>query len=243
MKSLGLEEPQRGTRLSESTTDIAMAARLASAEAIAAALTEAATSAAAGEVDGSEAGKSGPYLFIDYMGRAGSLGGILMVVCLFVAVAQAGITFLSATHNARTESPSEAQDESGETSESMDNTALDEDALFAKAAQAREEMRRQKMPRKYDRMQDEEEFESGDVIDNLNSILDDDDDDDDNDVAEDGNDDDADSEEGDHDDYYDDDSGGLEGAREVGFTAPPKGFKTEVCLCHLTNLDETYQDT
>lgn len=45
------------TKLSEMSIDIAKAARFASAEAIAAALTEAATAAAAGELDGSEAGK------------------------------------------------------------------------------------------------------------------------------------------------------------------------------------------
>ena len=45
------------TELPETSIDIAKAARFASAEAIAAALTEAATAAAAGELDGSEAGK------------------------------------------------------------------------------------------------------------------------------------------------------------------------------------------
>lgn len=62
-KSMKLEEQRSSqTRLSESSLDLAMAARLASAEALAAALTEAATSVAAGEVDGSEAGKVGSYL-------------------------------------------------------------------------------------------------------------------------------------------------------------------------------------
>lgn len=151
-----------------------------------------------------------------------------MAVCLFVTVAQAGISILSATHNANrasSDSPHEAQDQSGE---------LDEDSLFARAAEAREEMRRLKMPRKYPEIE-EEGLENGDIIDDFNSMANEDEDDDDaDDVADDGDDDDADVEEEDDDDYYDDDRGGFEGAREVGFTAPPKGFKAEVNLCHLT---------
>jgi hypothetical protein len=66
-----LEEQQRSqTKLSECTLDLAIAARLASAEAIATALTEAATSAAAGEVDGSEAGKAESHRIAYDMGLA-----------------------------------------------------------------------------------------------------------------------------------------------------------------------------
>jgi hypothetical protein len=147
-----------------------------------------------------------------------------MVIRLFVAVFQAGISILSATHNAspaRSDSPHEAQGQSDETLESMKNSALDEDELFARAAEAREEMRRLKMPRKYGEIKEEDGFENGDVMDDFKSMAD-------------GDDDDADAEEEDHDDYHDDDSGGFEGGCGVGFTAPPKGFTAEVNLCHLT---------
>lgn len=61
IQSMTLEDEERPkARLSGSSSDLAVAARLASAEAIASALTEAATSAANGELDGSEAGKTGP---------------------------------------------------------------------------------------------------------------------------------------------------------------------------------------
>jgi hypothetical protein len=61
MNSIKLEEEERPeARLSEASLDLAVAARLASAEAIASALTDAATSAANGELDASEAGKAGP---------------------------------------------------------------------------------------------------------------------------------------------------------------------------------------
>jgi len=166
----------------------------------------------------------------------GLLGGVLMAVRLCVTVFQAGISILSATHNAnpaRSDGPCEAQDQSGETLVSMKNSAFDEEELFARAAQAREEMRRLKMPRKYGEIKEEEGFENGDVLEGSNSMAnkdDADDDDDDEDVADDANDDDADDDAEEEDDYYDDDSGGFEGAREVGFTAPPKGFKAEVNL-------------
>lgn len=151
---------------------------------------------------------------------------------VFVAVSQAGITLLSATHNAKPVRSDSPEDQSGESLESMITSALDEDELFARAAQAREEMRRLKMPRKYGEIK-EEGYRDDDAIDDLNSMAngeEDDDatDDDDNDVAEDDDDADVEEEDDDDDDYYNDDSGGLEGAREVGFTAPPKGFKAEV---------------
>ncbi|KAG0624139.1 hypothetical protein M758_3G227100 [Ceratodon purpureus] len=187
------EEPRPEARLSVSGVDLAMAARLTSAEAIATALTQAATSAANGELDGSE------------------------------AVAQAGISILSATHNvssATSSSPHEAQVQSG---------AIDEDELFARASQAREEMRRLKMPRKYSKLQDEKDRdEDGDLVDDFDPVAIEDDDDSDDDDGDAGDaaldDDDVD------DDEYDDDSGGFEGAHEVGFTAPPKGFKAEVSM-------------
>uniref|UniRef100_A0A7I4DW90 RNA polymerase II subunit B1 CTD phosphatase RPAP2 homolog n=1 Tax=Physcomitrium patens TaxID=3218 RepID=A0A7I4DW90_PHYPA len=187
IKSMQLEEkelPQ--TKLVESNLDTVMAARLASAEAIANALTEAATSAATGEVDGSD------------------------------AVAQAGLSILSATHNAipaRAGSPHEAQDRSGEIPDSMKNCAVDEDELYERAVQAREEIRRLKMPRKHE-VESVEEHENDDLIDDL-------------DLEVDANfDDDGDADDDDDDDD-DDTSGGFEGASEVGFMAPPKGFKAE----------------
>ena len=143
-------------------------------------------------------------------------GEILMVVRLFVAVAQAGISILSGSHNATTTtsvSPDKAQVQSG---------AFDEDELFARAAQSREEMRRLKMPRKYSELQDENGG-YGDLIDDFNPVADEDDGDSHNDDAAA---DDAGVDDDDDDDY--DDSGGFEGAHEVGFTAPPKGFKAEV---------------
>lgn len=141
-----------------------------------------------------------------------------MVVRLFIAVAQAGLSILSATHNAipaRTGSPHEAQDRSGEIPDSMKNCAVDEDELYERAVQAREEIRRLKMPRKHE-VESVEEHENDDLIDDL-------------DLEVDANfDDDGDADDDDDDDDDDDTSGGFEGASEVGFMAPPKGFKAEV---------------
>lgn len=141
-----------------------------------------------------------------------------MVVLLFVTVAQAGISILSASHNANTAmSPYEAE---------VQSSAIDEDQLFARAAQAREEMRRLKMPRNYSKLQDEKDgYDDGNLIDDFNPVANegDDDSDDDANAA-----DDVDVNDDVDDDDYDDDNGGFEGAHEVGFTAPPKGFKAEV---------------
>lgn len=128
----------------------------------------------------------------------------LLMVWMSTAVARAGIRILSASHNTDSDLSGNAE-ESDETLDTPRDVES-QGVLDEEEMYARAMLAREEM--------------RWSMVNRTHNEEDDEDDEDDVDY-------------GDEDTEDTDDTGGFEGACEVGFEAPPKGFKAEVCFVSL----------